>query len=183
MTLLFFATFGTVPDWSMVIVTSITAYYLYKTLQSQKEVQRTQNELYKIESIRFKESIKPVLKYSGSTGKMKPSEETKKIFTIEVTNETSSTALEICKIISEKSEQTTQIIIPTGFSDTRNHLVKGDAPLLFHFLIDEANKVSEWVIFSLTYQDIAGTKYKQHIFSICDHYGIEIHPSLPEIID
>jgi hypothetical protein len=50
---------GTVSDWFMVIVTIVTAFYLYKTLQSQKNVQETQNKLFEIETIRFRESIKP----------------------------------------------------------------------------------------------------------------------------
>lgn len=52
---------GTVSDWLMVAVTMLTAYYLYKTLKSQKEVQITQNKLFEIESVRFRESIKPVV--------------------------------------------------------------------------------------------------------------------------
>lgn len=167
---------GTVSDWFMVAITSVTAYYLYKTLKSQQEVQKTQNELFAIESIRFKESIKPILKYTGTTEMMRPGEETKKILTVEVLNETSSIALNISKIVSEKD----QIFIPMGFSDARTHLVKGDAPLLFHFLID--TKGGRFVTFSLSYQDIAGTKYKQGVFCICDNIGIELHPHLPELV-
>lgn len=92
---------GHVSDWAMVVIAFFTAVLLLRTLRSQKDVQKTQNELYRIESIRFKESIKPILKYIGSTDKMQPDDETKKILVIEVTNETSSTALEISKIVSE----------------------------------------------------------------------------------
>jgi len=172
---------GTVSDWVMVSVTSLTALYLFKTLKSQQDVQRTQNELFKIESLRFKESIKPILKYSGSTDIMKPGEENKKILTIEVINETNSIALEISKIVS-KNEQSRQIFIPISFSDTRNHLIKGDKPLWYHFLIDSNSSLSGFISFALEYQDIAGTRYKQGIFCICDGHGLEIHPYLPEII-
>ncbi|MEO7214903.1 hypothetical protein [Mucilaginibacter sp.] len=168
---------GTVSDWFIVAVTSLTAFYLYKTLKSQQEVQKTQNELFTIESIRFKESIKPILKYTGTTQLMHPGDKTKKILTVEVLNETSSNALNISKIISEKD----QIFIPMGFSDTRTHLVKGDAPLLFHFLIDR--KGGGFVNFSLSYQDIAGTKYKQGVFCVCDDVGIELHPYLPHMLN
>ena len=172
---------GTVSDWVMVGVTALTAILLLITLKSQREVQKTQNELFRIESIRFRESIKPILNYSASTGKMKPEEEDKKILTVEVTNETNRIALNISKIVAD-SEQTKQIFIPLGFSDRRDHLTKGDNPLLFHFLIDSKSRVSGWVIFTLKYQDIAGTKYKQGVICICDDYGIEINPYLPEII-
>jgi hypothetical protein len=57
-------TWGTVSDWAAVIVYGVTGYLIFRTLKSQQEVQRTQNELFKIERIRFNESIKPILKYS-----------------------------------------------------------------------------------------------------------------------
>ena len=40
---------GTVSDWVMITVTFATAFLLLLTLKSQKEVQRTQNELFRIE--------------------------------------------------------------------------------------------------------------------------------------
>ncbi|BAU55257.1 hypothetical protein [Mucilaginibacter gotjawali] len=171
---------GTVSEWAMVGVTSLTAFYLFKTLKSQQDVQRTQNELFKIESLRFKESIKPILKYSGYIDKGKLSDENKKILTIEVMNEANSTALNISKIVSE-NKQTHQIFIPKGFSDIRDHLVKGDSPIMFHFLIEADSRKSNFLVFNVTYQDISGTKYKQGVFCICDHYGLEIHPYLPEM--
>lgn len=50
---------GTVSDWYMVIVTLITAIFLYKTLKSQKDVQKEQNRLFKIEELKYLYSIKP----------------------------------------------------------------------------------------------------------------------------
>jgi len=170
--------YGTISDWVMIIVTTVTAIFLYKTLKSQKEVQQTQTELFKIENLRFKESIKPILKYSASIDKFKCNEDNKKILTIEVTNETNSLALEISKVLT-KNEYPIQIFIPTGFSDSRNHLVKGDQPLFYNFLID--SKLS-FVPFNIYYKDIAGTKYKQGVLCTCDNFGIEINPFLPEII-
>jgi hypothetical protein len=43
--------------------------------------------------------------------------------------------------------------------------------------------MDNWVIFSLSYQDVAGTKYKQAILCICDSFGIEINSFMPEIIE
>jgi hypothetical protein len=172
---------GTVADWFMVAVTAITAFYLYKTLQSQKEVQNTQTKLFKIESIRFRESIKPLLNYKVSSQvNFNPNEEDKRILTIEVTNETDSIALEISSVHSENS---TQVFIPTGFANMQKHLKKGDRPLLLHFLMDSKKKVSEWVVFALTYQDVSGTKYKQGVCCIDDSHGTEINPFLPEIVN
>ncbi len=172
---------GTISDWFMIGVTALTAYYLYKTLQSQKEVQRTQTELFKIESIRFRESIKPILKYAASTDKMRSEDKDRKILTIEVTNETESSALKVSRILPP-NDQTPQLLVATGLSDSRDHLAKGDNPLLFHFLVDPKLSASGWVVFSLSYQDVAGTKYRQGVVCICDNYGIELNPYLPEII-
>lgn len=50
---------GTVSDWYMVIVTLVTAVFLYKTLRSQKDVQKEQTRLFKIEELKYLNSIKP----------------------------------------------------------------------------------------------------------------------------
>ncbi|MBD1432376.1 hypothetical protein H8B06_06030 [Sphingobacterium sp. DN00404] len=63
---------GTVTAWMMYGVAIVTVVFLYKTLRSQQEVQKTQNELFRIESLRFQESIRPKLKYSVFTDKLVP---------------------------------------------------------------------------------------------------------------
>lgn len=171
---------GTIPDWCMVSVTAITAFYLYKTLQSQKEVQTTQTKLFEIESLRFRESVKPILSYTKSKIEFHPGDKAKRMLTIEVANETDGMALEIS---THASETTRRVVIPTGLSSRRNHLKKGDEPILLHFIVDSANKLSEWIIFSVTYQDVAGTKYKQGVCCIDDKHGSEINPFLPEILN
>ena len=40
---------GPVSEWVMIGVTSVTAFFLYRTLQSQKDVQGAQNKLLEIE--------------------------------------------------------------------------------------------------------------------------------------
>ena len=174
---------GTVSDWVMIAVTSATVVLLLFTLKSQKDVQRTQTELFRIENIRFRESIKPVLKYSVSKHKAQSSDEKKKLLTIEVINETSSPALKISRFVAE-NEQTQQLISGAmGFDGKRNHLTKGDNPLLFHFGIDSSGHDLHFLSLIFKYQDVAETKYQQRVICIYDEdYGIEIHPSLPEII-
>lgn len=168
---------GNVSDWCMVLITAITAYYLYRTLQSQKDVQETQTKLFEIENVRFREGIKPLLHYAVSEIGIKfdSIDKNKRVLSIEVTNETDSLALEI---ISEHSDK--QIFIPIDFDTTRRHARKGDKPLFFHFMLD--SKIDS-VIFSLTYQDIAGTKYKQGVYCLSDSAGTEVHPFLPETVN
>jgi hypothetical protein len=52
-------TWGSVSDWTMVIVTALTAWYLYKTLTSQTIVQGLQQKLTDIEGLRVKYEIMP----------------------------------------------------------------------------------------------------------------------------
>ena len=174
---------GTVSDWTMVIVTSATAILLLMTLKPQRDVQRTQYELFRIENIRFKESIKPILKYSGCQNQFKSNNGKENIFTIEVINETTSAALKISRFVST-DEQTKQLFCGAiGFDSKRDHLIKGDKPLLFHFGIDSDLTTFHYIIFIVKYQDIAETNYQQRVFCVYDeNYGLEIHPGLPEII-
>lgn len=50
---------GTVSDWVMIVVTGISLYFLWKTLQSQLEVQSTQTSLAEYEKYKFLLLIKP----------------------------------------------------------------------------------------------------------------------------
>lgn len=105
----------------------------------------------------------------------------KKILTIEVVNETTNIALNISKVLSQ-NELSKQIFIPMGLSDRKNHIAKDDTPMLYHFLIDKDTPLSDWVVFEITYDDLSGLKYKQRVICICDKYGIEINPFLPELV-
>jgi hypothetical protein len=170
---------GSISDWALVVVTSITAVFLYRTLRSQKEVQATQTKLFEIESIRFRESVKPKLKYEVSTEMFKPGNENEQILTILVTNETEGMALEITPDYSENGS-VRPIFIPINFDSRRRHLAKSDLPILLHFLISPQSL--NFVVFGLIYKDIAGVKYMQRVFCIADSQGTEVNPFLPEIV-
>lgn len=172
---------GTVSDWVMIIVTFATALLLLLTLKSQKEVQRTQNELFRIESIRFRESIKPKLKFSVHANQPKTDTKDKRILTLEINNETTGSALKISRLV-EINTNTNQLFGPDGLDGKRDHLTKGDKPILLHFGID-SNSV-QYILFTIRYQDVGENKYKQRVLCVYDDdYGTEIHPSLPEYDD
>ncbi|HUB62293.1 MAG TPA: hypothetical protein VL978_16370 [Puia sp.] len=170
---------GSISDWGLVAVTTITAVFLYRTLQSQKEVQATQTKLFEIESIRFRESVKPKLKYVVSTEMFKPGNENEQILTILVTNETEGMALEITPEYAQNGN-VRPIFIPINFDSRRRHLAKSDQPILLHFLINPQSL--NFVVFGLIYKDIAGVEYKQRVFCIADAQGTEVNPFLPEVI-
>ncbi|CAA9201726.1 hypothetical protein FLACOL7796_03915 [Flavobacterium collinsii] len=168
---------GTVSDWFMFLITSLTAFYLYKTLQSQKEVQRTQNELFKIESLRFRESIRPNLNFTISDKIIIPEENTNgKIFTIEISNENDNTALDI----SIENRQTSNAFQISIFPPKQKYLKKGSEPYLLNYLIEDFNKNLNDIIFWIHYKDISGTKYKQGIICNIDNFGNDIKVLLPE---
>ncbi|WP_158795882.1 hypothetical protein [Pedobacter sp. L105] len=58
---------GTISDWAMVIVTTLTAYYLWKTLKSQLVVQESQVKVTRIESERYRRESLPLFKLSCTT--------------------------------------------------------------------------------------------------------------------
>ena len=63
------------------------------------------------------------------------------------------------------------------------HLAKGDKPLYLHFITEDTKKSDAYIIFTMNYEDVAGTKYIQRIVFMKDEYGVEINPSLPKIIE
>jgi hypothetical protein len=172
---------GSVADWFMVIVTTITAVYLYKTLQSQKEVQKTQNQLFEIESIRFRKSIQPTLKYEFKQDLMMLESEDEKMLSIQVTNETENMALDV-EISFTPNQGVFRAGVVMGMPFT--HIEKDGAPYFIHFHLDfkDRGPKFKFIVFAVTYQDIAGTKYKQGVLCIYESDRVEINPFLPEII-
>ncbi len=55
--------FGTVADWTMILVTAITAYFLYETLKSQKDVQKDQEKINKLQTLEIRQKFKPIINF------------------------------------------------------------------------------------------------------------------------
>lgn len=174
---------GTVSDWFMVIVTTITAYYLYNTFQSQKEVQETQNNLFKIENIRFRESIKPLFKYIKSLQNFAPDEQKFDVIAIEITNENESIANNI-SLDFEKTKTVERTIIPQDYTIAHTkYLKKGDKPIMMGFLILDKKTHLENFKFEVNYHDVSGVKYSQTVFCLLVEKEFNIYPQLPIIIE
>jgi len=56
---------GTVSDWALVIVTALTAIFIYRTFRAQLNVTEDQSELLKIERIKLREQFRTELEISG----------------------------------------------------------------------------------------------------------------------
>jgi len=63
---------GTASDWVMIFVTAITAFYLYQSLKSQREIQLMQQKVTKIEEYDYLMKIKPDFKISIDRCTIKP---------------------------------------------------------------------------------------------------------------
>lgn len=171
---------GTVSDWFICFVTFLTAFFLYKTLQSQKEVQKTQNELFKIEKLRFRESVKPNLNFVISDKIIIPEENIDgRIFTIEIANENDNTALDI----SIENRQISNVFQISIFPPKQKFLRRGTDPYLLNYLIEDFNKNLNDIIFWIHYKDVSGIKYKQGVICNIDNFGNDIKVLLPEEIN
>ncbi|MEO6174400.1 MAG: hypothetical protein ABIP27_04525 [Flavobacterium circumlabens] len=171
---------GTVSDWFIAIVTSITAYYLYQTLKSQKEVQETQTKLFEIEKFRFSESIKPNLKFTQPTKDQQiiTEDPDKCINSIIVINDSNNDALEgSITMISE----TKNIEIINGKVFEYFHLRKSET-LRLNFILHDTKSSENLLILCFKYKDIANNKYIQYINCDLKANGYSrIYHSFPEI--
>jgi hypothetical protein len=169
---------GTVSDWTIAAITLITAYYLYKTLKSQNDVQRMQAKLLEIESVKFAESIKPKLRFTiAKANPFEAASEDKKIYTVDMINESESVALEI-SVESADTANAKRVLIATDFP--RIHQKKEDKPWKIHFVTENNQRFPQFVTFMVFFQDISGAKYKQGGLAILDGEHSEIHHFLQE---
>jgi len=181
MILLYFSpeVWGTVSDWFIAIVTSITAYYLYQTLKSQKEVQETQTKLFEIEKFRFSESIKPILKFTQPTNDQRiiTDNQDKCINSIIITNDSNNNALEgsITMVSETKNIEFINSKVFEYF-----HLRKNENFRL-NFILHDTKSSENLLILCFKYQDIANNKYVQYINCHLKVNGYcRIYQSFPE---
>jgi hypothetical protein len=157
---------GTISDWVMIGVTTVTAYFLYKTLQSQKDVQQAQNKLLEIEQLRVREDFKPILKFSPyedadflkrNSDPLKADEEIVSISVIYNPHRT-------FKLIFDtvEAEDVPRIFQKVELSDSEN-----EKKVTLNFIIKNFSNYNfalfYFFIFQCKYQDIAGTNYVQRV--------------------
>jgi hypothetical protein len=153
---------GTVSDWVMIAVTSITAYFLWKTLKSQKEVQQAQNSLLKIEQLRFREDFKPNLKYSRAEVQMHIDEPDKKVICIVVRNISLNPALNVNANHNYEIDNKTKQIF---FKPSIRTLTHDGKFLELYFIVNykKDEHLNCQIYFTVEYEDVAGTKYGQMV--------------------
>jgi len=152
---------GTASEWVMIIVTMITAYFLWKTLKSQKEVQETQNKLLKIEHLRLREDFKPKLSYSRFLENFKIDDPDRIPICIAVRNLSANVALNFQGKLLKLDDSIKQIIFkPPVFT------LSNDGPNAeLYFLVKhiQGQNLNCTIYLSIEYEDVVGTKYTQTI--------------------
>jgi hypothetical protein len=176
---------GTISDWIMILVTTITAYFLYKTLQSQKDVQEAQNELLKIEQIRLREQFKPEIDYryffsetvEKYADRMTPDSE---FLSVAVMNLNVNVAINYDFITNNNAD-----IEMLEFFKPQPSLIQGDKFAAIHFIIrniKRENPVYYGFHFFFVYSDLIGTRYKQFVYCDKRNGEVSVRTHIPEII-
>lgn len=148
---------GSVSDWAMVLVTAVTAYFIWKTLNSQMDVQKVQNEMLKIEIDRRANEIMPVFEFGGI--QVHPYYPEKYILYL---NKNNAYAYGV--------ELTLEIIHPTikdikiknTFDD--NSMLRGSCSFTFENKGLELGEISMFSI-DLNFRDVYGNTYDQKIMA------------------
>jgi hypothetical protein len=106
------AIWGTVSDWFMFAVTFFTALYLVKTFKSQKKIQDLQEQLHRIESIRFTNEMQPRFSAQSSYSDIETfdsGEDIKHIIHLYLTNTSKGTAKNIRISYFDQEENTQEV--------------------------------------------------------------------------
>ncbi len=176
---------GTVSDWVMIVVTSLTALFLYNTLRSQKDVQKAQNKLLEIEQLRLREDFKPLFQYTlfqdAEAIKRLPRDLTcnEQLISISVKNKSEYRALNV------KANYTETNCVKQMIETLNPKDIDGENKFSLHFIVANFTEGSliYLIPFMCTYQDVAGTKYRQNVFCYKSIKNEEfVHVSVPEII-
>ena len=170
---------GTVSEWVMVVVTGFTAYYLYQTLQSQKEVQKAQNRLLEIEQVRLRKQFESKLQYSLCQTAEIPQEIRNDVISIAVKNISENPALNF----NVKYPLNKKIEIVNIRPHPIDLISNKEFPIL-HFLIKSPDRNSIYGFeFFVRYEDEIGTKYSQEVyFSLSEKEERKIQTSMPLMI-
>jgi len=162
---------GNVADWMMVIVTAITLFFIYKTLESQKDVQKTNNRLLEIETNRHKYEVQPKFKFSSTPTEKINGEYIELYYKIELTNTSNFEA---------RNFKVTEDYNPSGFkshlSNKRQTTILPGNP--FQFITECRPKLRSTeplsyfahIEYSVTYSDVYGNFYR-HVLKHYRRYG------------
>lgn len=165
---------GTVSDWVMILVTIVTAYFLYKTLQSQKDVQGTQNKLLQIEQIRLKTDVKPFLRYSQFED-VYSSELGNTCIAIAVMNTSPNIAISAEPLFTNMPKMSLTLVdsVPMDLTNEGGYL-------RLYFVFKDISKID--FSFDISFNDVALIRYSQHVFCAIDNESVRIIASVPDEI-
>jgi len=146
---------GTVSDWIMLLVTAITAYYLYQTLKSQQELTR-------IEHFRHREGLKPIFTLETTTVSENLSD-TEKIFKLKF----DIRCLENNAFNVDLSQTSYDPSYTFHINFLKKFMIKKDLNRILNVTYTSPNKESIFYIgrikFVIIYSDADNNRYKQEM--------------------
>nr|WP_276903217.1 hypothetical protein [Pedobacter kyonggii] len=172
-------TWGTVSDWFMVLVTAITARYIYKTLKSQTEVQKIQEQATNIENEKYRITIEPIFSVKDVVTEIE-----KKTDTIDVHLTIDIVLMNYdCKNISFSHNlyhSTSKIFFVSPkkleyFSNKSNLVVI----CALSSLKEKFDKDGARLSLTINFNDVIGNGYKQEIHFAFDYSDMKITPITP----
>lgn len=156
---------GTMSDWVTILVTSVTAYYLYRTLQSQKNLNILQEKAVNIEQERYNLLIRPDVEVTHDLN-------TKTVFITPINRELINVDLEIVKV----SDSVQNLASINAQDQGKNYLIGQKLPI--QYILNEIPVINPYILFTIKiiYEDEIGNNYAINIAVIPNSDPVKIGP-------
>lgn len=152
----------TVSDWVMIFVTAITAYYLYQSLKSQREIQLMQQKVTKMEEYDYLMKIKPDFKISIDRSTIKPNLSGPQIVNcLAILEAENHTAINVKILIRTYINNELRAEFDESFD--RREPKYGIALKIDQFEVKRDGSDNFHITYNTTYEDIEGNPYKKRI--------------------
>ncbi|SEL23514.1 hypothetical protein [Parapedobacter koreensis] len=154
---------GTASDWVMIFVTAITAYYLYQSLKSQREIQLMQQKVTKIEEYDYLMKIKPNFKISIDRSTIKPKNLSgpQIVNCLAILEAENHTAINVKVLIRTYINNELQAEYDESFD--RYEPKYGNVLKIDQFEVKRDGSDKFHITYNITYDDIEGNSYKKRI--------------------
>lgn len=151
---------GSVSDWAMILVTAITARYLYFSLKSQKEIQKMQKRITDIEDFRFRNAMMPKFVAKGNATKypFNTKDTIRADYWLELVNSNSAKNIKIKGLLND-DESTFEKEWNKGIASPEDNKVS----IEYQFNTTNIQKCAFGYKLNVTFEDMAGHKYHQYI--------------------
>lgn len=180
------AVWGTFSDWTMVIVTSFTVYFLIRSFVAQAESNRIQHQtlreqqkITEIEQFIFKERVKPIFYLEVGEHGFKVdnlSETATAIYSFNFyTHNASAKDINTDCYLSDEESKSNKHMFSTSRTELHPGMNSSTMPQEFHQQKTKIKDMADYVFrfsFKIKYADILGNHYEQEIIFYNDSNGV-----------